>query len=289
MGFLSNTSPPFTDKNLLDQSGKVFIITGATSGVGELLASILYSKNAKVYIAARSGDKAEQSMQRIRAEHTTSQGELVFLPLDLNDLSTIKASANEFLAKETRLDVLWNNAGVMLPPQGSKTKQGYELQLGTNTVAPFLFTRLLTPLLQQTSKTQPTGAVRVVWVASSAAANFAPTGGVDMSNLDYHQDQSAWYKYGVSKAGTIFHAAEYPRRYGDDGIISVSLDPGNLKTPLWQQAPKWQMPFVNLILKDPVYGAYTELFAGLSPAVQLKDNGRFGKSYNPLRRDNPFC
>ena len=59
-----------------------------------------------------------------------SKGELVFLHLDLDDLSTIKKSAEEFLSKEQKLDVLWNNAGVMVPPQGSKTKQGYEMQLG---------------------------------------------------------------------------------------------------------------------------------------------------------------
>ena len=114
-------------------------------------------------------------------------------------------------------------------------------------------------------------------VASSAAANFAPRGGVEMDNLTYKKDQSAWHKYGVSKAGNIFEAAEYARRFSQDNILSVSLDPGNLKTPLYQNAPRWQMPFINLILKDPVYGAYTELFAGFSPAVQLKDSGRFSK------------
>jgi retinol dehydrogenase 12 len=88
----------------------------------------------------------------------------VFLRLDLDDLTTIKKSAEEFLAKETRLDVLWNNAGVMIPPQGSKTKQGYELQLGTNNVAPFLFTKFLTPLLVETAKSATKGSVRVLWV-----------------------------------------------------------------------------------------------------------------------------
>ena len=278
MGIFSNISPPFTDTSLPDQSGKVFIVTGATSGVGELLADILYAKSAKVYIAARSAEKAGQAIEKLKAKHPQSSGELVFLALDLGDLSTIKASADEFLKKERKLNVLWNNAGVMLTPQGSKTKQGYEQQLGTNTLAPFLFTRLLTPMLQETAKSEPPGAVRVVWVASSAAANFAPKGGMVMDNLDYHDDQSAWYKYGVSKAGTIFHAAEYAKRFGPDNILSVSLDPGNLKTPLWEQTPKWQKPFINLVLKDPVYGAYTELFAGLSPDVQMKYGGRFSRS-----------
>lgn len=280
MGIFSYAPTSFTDKDLPDQTGKVFIVTGATSGVGELLAGILYSKNAKVYLAARSQEKAVQTINTIRSKNSTSKGDLLFLHLDLNDLSTIKASVNEFLQHENRLNVLWNNAGVMVPPQGSKTKQGYEQQLGTNDLAPFLFTKLLTPILKETAKVKPAGSVRVVWVASSAAANFAPKGGVVMDNLSYEKDQGSWHKYGVSKAGTILQAAEYARRFGQDNILSVSLDPGNLKTPLYQTAPKWQMPFINLVLKDPIYGAYTELFAGFSPKVQMKDGGRFSKSLN---------
>jgi retinol dehydrogenase-12 len=84
------------------------------------------------------------------------------------------------LSKEKKLDVLWNNAGVMIPPQGSKTAQGYELQLGTNNIAPFLFTKLLTPILQSTAKTAPPRTVRVVWLSSSVAESASPTGGVDM-------------------------------------------------------------------------------------------------------------
>lgn len=146
---------------------------------------------------------------------------MVFLHLDLDDLTTIKKSAEEFLSKETKLDVLWNNAGVMIPPQGSKTKQGYELQLGTNNVAPFMFTKLLTPILAATAKTAPTATVRVVWVSSSAAESFSPTNGVDLANLDYQTDQAVWYKYGVSKAGNVLHSKEYAKRHKEDGIISV--------------------------------------------------------------------
>ncbi len=109
----------------------------------------------------------------------------------------------------------------MIPPAGTKTKQGYELQLGTNCVAPFLFTKLLTPLLIQTAKTAPKDSVRVVWTASNAAEIFSPKNGVDMENLDYKTDQGAWHKYGVSKAGNVMHASEFARRYGGQGIVSV--------------------------------------------------------------------
>lgn len=112
-----------------------------------------------------------------------SKGSLNFLHLDLDDLETVKASAEAFLRDNDRLDILWNNAGVMIPPQGSKTKQGYELQLGTNNVGPFLFTRFLHPILAKTAKTAPVDSVRVVWIASNAAEILAPRGGVDVSKL----------------------------------------------------------------------------------------------------------
>ena len=199
----------------------MFIVTGSSSGVGKELAQILYSHNAKVYVAARSEDKASKAISSMQSSFPASKGELVFLHLDLDDLSTIKKSASEFLSKESKLDVLWNNAGVMIPPQGSKTKQGYEMQLGTNNLAPFLFTKLLTPILAKTAKTTPPGSVRVVWTSSSAAEGFTPKGGVDMGNLEYKTDKSHWHKYGVSKAGNVLHAKEYARRFGGDGIVSV--------------------------------------------------------------------
>ena len=189
--------------------------------MGKELAKILFSHDAKVYVAARNSEKAATAINEIKAAFPQSKGELVFLKLDLDDLTTIKKSAEDFLAKEDRLDVLWNNAGVMFPPQGSKTKQGYELQLGTNNVAPFLFTKLLTPLLVKTAKSVPSDSVRVVWVSSSVAELGSPKHGVDLNNLDFKTDQSGWYKYGMSKAGNWYHATEFARRHKEDGIIST--------------------------------------------------------------------
>ncbi|KAH9203542.1 hypothetical protein DL95DRAFT_529610 [Leptodontidium sp. 2 PMI_412] len=278
----------FTEKNLPDQAGKVFIVTGSSSGVGKELAQILYSHNAKVYVAARSQEKARKAIESIKATFPKSAGELVFLRLDLDDLTTIKKSAEDFLSKETKLDVLWNNAGVMVPPQGSTTKQGYELQLGTNNVAPFLFTKLLTPILASTAKASPPGTVRVVWTSSSAAETFSPANGVDMANLDYKNDKSSLHKYGVSKAGNYLHSTEFARRYSGDGILSVSLNPGNLKTDLQRNVPSLMKPVLNLLSHTPIHGAYTELFAGLSSEVTPDKNGAWivpwGR-FMPLRKD----
>jgi len=202
------------------------MITGSSSGVGKELAQILYSKNAKVYLATRSAEKTSTVINTIKELYPTSTGQLIHLPLDLNDLTTIKQSAQEFLAKEKTLHVLWNNAGVMAPPQGSKTKQGYELQLGTNNVAPFLFTKLISPVLVETAKVSPPNTVRVIWVSSSAAERFSPNGGIEMNNLDYSTDKGAWFKYGTSKAGNIFHGTEFARRYAESGVISIVSLPG---------------------------------------------------------------
>lgn len=119
------------------------------------------------------------------------------------------------------MHLLFNNAGVMAAPAGSKTAQGYELHLGTNCLGPFLFTRLLTPMLVETAGRAPPGTVRVLWVSSSAADVFSPKGGVEMDNLDYGRDKPSMTKYAVSKAGNYYHATEFANRHAGDGVISV--------------------------------------------------------------------
>ncbi|KAI4705579.1 hypothetical protein J4E81_000462 [Alternaria sp. BMP 2799] len=264
-------APSFTESSLPNLSGKVYIVTGASAGIGKELSRLLYTHNATVYIAARSAEKAHAAISYIKEACPDSKGTLHYLHLDLDDLSGIKASAESFLAKESRLDVLFNNAGVMVPPVGSTTKQGYELQLGTNCVAPFLFTKLLTPVLLETAKKEAKGSVRVIWVSSIASQMSAPTGGVDMNNLEYTKNVNNWTKYGMSKGGNVFHALEFQRKYGGEGVVSVALNPGNLKTELGRNMNAVHHFFANFMLYPTVNGAYTELFAGLAPeAAKLK-------------------
>ncbi|KAL2785770.1 hypothetical protein BJX66DRAFT_314154 [Aspergillus keveii] len=258
--------PPLTEANLADQSGKVFIVTGASSGYGLLLSTILYQHNAKVYLAARNTKKIDEAIAEIRGKHPNSRGSLVPLQLDLGDLSTIKKSADEFLSKESQLNVLWNNAGVMFPPEGARTAQGYEMQLGTNNVGPFLFTKLLYPVLAQTAASAPPNSVRVVWVASDAAS-WAPRPAIDFENMDYRRDESARVKYGRSKAGTIMQASELQRRGKGDGIVSISLDPGIAVTGLQRDMGRFMATAVKFIAGKPITGAYTQLYAGLHSDV----------------------
>ncbi|KAG6359350.1 hypothetical protein INS49_012871 [Diaporthe citri] len=269
--------PSFTEKDIGNLSGKVYIVTGANTGLGKEIAQILYSKDAKVYCAARSREKAQGAINAIKAAWPNSRGQLIFLPLDLADLSTIKASAEDFLSKEDRLHVLFNNAGVMKPPNGSKTAQGYELQLGVNNLGTFLFTKLLTPTLARTARAEDPSSVRVVWVSSSAAESIqVPSGGVDLSNLDYHVDKSPFDKYCVSKAGNYLQGVEFARRHKEDGIVSIPLNPGNLNSDLWRSFGSGAQGFLrSFVLHPPILGAYTQLFAAFSPQVSIERSGEW--------------
>ena len=137
-------------------------MTGSNTGLGKEVAQILYSKNAKVYMMARSEEKTKKAIDSIKTSEPSSSGDLIFIRLDLADLPSIKTSAEEFLRREQNLHVLFNNAGVGYPEKGSKTKQGYELQLGVNCVGTFALTKYLTPSLVATAKISPPNTVRVV-------------------------------------------------------------------------------------------------------------------------------
>ena len=124
--------PTMTEASLPSQKGKGFVVTGGASGVGLELCALLYHAGGKVYLAGRSETKAQAAIAKIQARSVISSGELHFLLLSLDDLATIRPAVEAFMAKESRLDVLFNNAGVSLPPRGSVSAQGHELQMATN-------------------------------------------------------------------------------------------------------------------------------------------------------------
>ena len=178
--------PVLTEKSLPRQQGKVFLVTGGNSGVGFELAKILYSAGATVYLTTRSKQKGEDTVRAIRAISAEAPGVVKFLQLDLNDLATVKACAAEFAAQESKLDVLWNNAGVAGVPVGTVTARGHEQHLGVNCVGPLLFTRLLLPQLQAAATAAPDrGSVRVVWTSSWLCDSKAPKGGIAFDELPH--------------------------------------------------------------------------------------------------------
>jgi len=267
-------APSLTEKNLPSQKGKVFIVTGGASGIGFELATLLYHAGGKVYIAGRSESNARHAIERIHASsrNTTSSsaGQLEFLFLELDDLSTIKASADAFKSKEPTLDVLWNNAGVSLPPLGSTSKQGHELQLATNCLGPYLFTQLLLPCLRAAAATSTAGAVRVVWTSSQTVDLSAPKGGFTMDHIvSPPADPTA--NYVASKTGNWFLARELAHTVQPQGILSLVQNPGNLKTNLLRHAPRWMAIVTAPLLHKARMGAYTELWAGLAPELAAEE------------------
>lgn len=237
---------------------------------------MLYQHNATVYVAGRSQDKAEKTINAIKQEFPNSAGKIEFLQLDLADVSTIKKSAEEFMSKEDRLDVLTNNAGVMMPPVGSTDAHNHEQQTGTNVLGPFTFTQCLLPLLKKTAASSPQGQVRVTW-AASLASYMAPKNGVTIQEdgtPKIHGNPQT--DYAQSKAANVLLAAEFAERHGKDNLISVSWNPGNLKTELARHMPSWQVKFMNATLLYPArMGGYTELYAACSDGITLSQNGAF--------------
>jgi len=280
--------PAFTEQNLSDQTGRVFIVTGGYAGVGKELSKFLYQKNGTVYLAGRSKGKGDAAIEEIRKSVSSSDGHLEFLQLDLADLSTIKGSVEDFMRREQRLDVLTNNAGVMAPPVGSKSAQGYELQMGTNVLGPWLFTELLTPLIQKTAKSSPPGSVRVTWAASLVTV-VAPKDGVLFEGDAPKAFNDRRADYAQSKAANVLLARTYQAKYGKDGITSNAWNPGNLRSELQRYQQGLEKWVTALLVYPPVLGAYTELFAGWSDEPAKPENkdkyiGPWGQ-FVTLRKD----
>ncbi|KAJ4387720.1 short-chain alcohol dehydrogenase [Gnomoniopsis smithogilvyi] len=272
--FFCPSKPTFTEKDLPNLKNKVIIVTGSNTGLGKEIARMVYSKNAKVYMMARSEEKTQEAIKDIETSLPNSDGELHFIRLDLSDLTSIKQSVDEFLSREHELHLLFNNAGVGYPEKGSKTKQGYELQIGVNCLGPFGFTNFLAPTLVSTAKTSPRGSVRVIWVSSSASEAFSPKGLMEI--LPKIEEAGEMDKYSISKLGNYLHATEFAARYKAEGVVSIPLNPGALDSDFWRtQGGITTAILRKTVLHPPIYGAYTNIFAAFSPEITLERSGSY--------------
>ncbi|THV07125.1 NAD(P)-binding protein [Dendrothele bispora CBS 962.96] len=263
-------APIFSVDDIPDLSGKVFIVTGGNSGVGKEIVKALLSHNARVYIACRSQSNAQEVIDELKV---STGKEALFLQLDLSDLKSVKESARVFTEKERTLNVLINNAGVMMPPITQLTKDGYDLQFGTHVLGHYYFTKLLLPTLISTAKSSVPS--RIVTVASTGALM---TGGL---NFDTFKDTPARKKLGTqglyiqSKFGSIVLAQELARRYGDQGIVATSLNPGSLKSNLYRHVTSPIQKAISALITHPVpLGALTPLYVATHPSGDTF-NGQF--------------
>ncbi|KAK7034767.1 short-chain alcohol dehydrogenase [Paramarasmius palmivorus] len=272
--YFSESFPPkskFKVEDIPDLTGKVIIVTGGNGGIGYETVKALLPKNAKVYMASRSKARAEEAIARLKEE---TGKEANFLELDLADLDSVRKATDEFKSKESQLHVLFNNAGVMVPPLEQLTKQGYDLQFGTNVIGHYLLTKRLLPLLIEGAKSSPDHKARIVNTSSSAQM-FTNT--IDFATI---KDGPARRKAGngkmymYSKFGNVVLSNELARRYGDQGIVSTSLNPGNLKTDLQRTMPGAFMMFFGWLFSPAPFGALTQLWAGVSPET-VNMNGKY--------------
>ncbi|KAG9045160.1 hypothetical protein FS837_006928 [Tulasnella sp. UAMH 9824] len=273
------------ERDIPDLSGKVVIVTGGNTGIGKQTVQVLLSKNAKVYMAARSKAKAEAAIAELKS---ITGRDALFLQLDLANLDSITKSANEFMSKESALHLLFNNGGVMIPPLDQLTSDGYDLQFGTNALGHAHFTLCLLPALLEGAKSSSDGKARVVNTSSDAAAMINKIDFDTLRDGPKRRKMSRWNLYGQSKLripkmigvlfdaqGNIVFSNELAKRYGSQGIISHSLMPGAVKTDLQRHAPSLLLGLLGWTLHPVELGALTQLWAGTSPEAVDPNGGYF--------------
>ncbi|KAJ5835441.1 Short-chain dehydrogenase/reductase SDR [Penicillium robsamsonii] len=271
--------PTLTEVNLPSQNGKVFIVTGGSSGVGFELCRILYRVGGTVYLAGRSEEKALDAIAKIKRLCTPTsaegniEGNIIFLPLSLHDLTTIKPAVKIFTTAESRLDVLFNNAGVSNPPGGT-SPQGHDLQLATNCLGPHLFTQLLLPILRRTAETSSISSVRVIWTASIVVDAFALETGIELAELlQKGADKSRYYFN--TKVGNWFLAHSLASQIGTDGILSLVQNPGNIKTNIMRHSQAYVRFILGPLLYGPRFGAYTAIWSAFTGDLKIEDGGKY--------------
>ena len=262
------SAPKYTEEDCPNQKGKVFIVTGSNTGIGFALAKVLYSKEARVYMATRTKAKALAAIKEIESIPTPTPGELRFLSLDLSNLSSIKSTVEEFQRQETELHVLWNNAGIGLVPR-TITPEGYDIYIATMCLGPHILTQLLLPQLRRAASQAPSASVRIIWTASRLMDTDAPPGGLVLSECTDPVLGQTRRSYASSKAGNYFLGSVFAKNLKDDGIVSLTINPGNLRTQIYDKAPKLLVWLFSPVIYDLKYGAYTGLWSGLSDDVTI--------------------
>ncbi|KAJ3004380.1 hypothetical protein HKX48_001259 [Thoreauomyces humboldtii] len=244
-----------------DQSGRVYVITGATSGIGKTTVLRLAAKNpAQIILTGRSASRATAVMSE--AAEISSTTKFDFISCDLNDLESVKVAGAEIIKLTGgRLDVLVCNAGIFVPEHPGTTKQGYEVAFGTNHVSHAALIQLLIPTLTQTASL-PSADVRIILV-SSAALELAP--GIQFPLLKSTMAGFSWVaaglkRYGQSKLAMRLYGLELAKRFPN--ITTVTIHPGEIKTEIVDTSPWWsRLIFAVTSNLTPDQGCWNTLWA----------------------------
>ena len=255
-------SDKWTADRIPDQSGRIALVTGANSGLGLITARELARAGARVALACRNTDKGDEAQRQI-SEAVPDAKTKVFA-LDLADLASVRSFASDFTKSHPGLDLLINNAGLMAPPRRT-TKDGFELQFGTNHLGHFALTGLLLGLLEGRKD------ARVVTVSSGAHR----MGRINFEDLHGERRYFRWSAYGQSKLANLMFALELDRRLRKAGstVSSLAAHPGYAATNLQSAAPplidRAIMLVSNLVVaQDAEVGALSLLYAATEPGLE---------------------
>ncbi len=227
--------------NIANQSGRVALVTGATSGIGFQTSMMLAKKGAEVILTYRNLDSAKKTIDKITKE--CPEAKLSAVKLDLADLHSIKECADEVQNKYIQLDLLINNAGVMVPPF-SRTKQGFELQFGTNYLGHFALTGLLLSLITHTPNSRIISLVSLaIWV-----------GRINFNDLNYeHRPYKEWEAYGQSKLACLIFIQELARKLEQHKLhtVAVASHPGGSPTNLQRTSSYFMKNILTPLISHP--------------------------------------
>ncbi|MCU0377996.1 MAG: oxidoreductase [Bacteroidales bacterium] len=245
-----------------DLNGKRVIITGGASGIGYEAAVKLAAKGAEVILAVRTIDKGEKAATKIKDSHPDAN--VTVMHLDLGDLKSVRQFAEEFSVRFNNLDILINNAGVMVPPY-RKTEQGFELQFGVNHLGHFALTGHLLPLLSATPGS------RIVTVSSIAARKAK----INFDNLDGSKGYNPMTFYRQSKLCNLLFAIELQNRINGsaNGLISIACHPGVSATNLisrgsGKEAGWLVKQLMKLFIQSAEMGSLPTLYAATEPGLK---------------------
>lgn len=283
------------DENRLDGSfaDKVVIITGVSSGIGVPTLEAIAATGATVYGGVRQSsiDRAKEALSAVLNDPKTKD-KVHLLPLDLTDLTSVKSFADEFKKREQRVNIIFNNAGVMAIPTREVTKDGFEMQFGTNHLAHFLLFQCLKDSLLAGAKASPDFASRVVSL-SSTGHRVNPVQ-LDDVNLEGEGKYTPWGAYGNSKTANIWMANQIERLYGSQGIHGYSAHPGGIATPLQKHVQEMmdaamKSEVIMNHMKSVEQGAATSVWAATARELEGKGGVYCEDSAvaGPLQKDAP--
>jgi NAD(P)-dependent dehydrogenase (short-subunit alcohol dehydrogenase family) len=249
----------WTTDDIPDQTARVAVITGANTGLGYETARALAEHGAHVVLAVRNLDKGKDAAARITA--ASPRADVGLQELDLTSLDSIRAAARQLRSDHDRIDLLINNAGVMYTPK-STTKDGFELQFGTNHLGHFALTGLLLDRLL------PVAGSRIVTVSSIGHRIRAD---IHFEDLQWEHSYNRVSAYGQAKLANLLFTYELQRRLAPHGTtIAAAAHPGGSNTELMRNLPPLVArvsAVIEPLFQDPAMGALPSLRAATDPAV----------------------